>query len=82
MFHPLEWYTACRIDRIWVLTFGIGEETGWRGYALPRLQKDRSALSATVILWVFWALWHLPMFFYLYEATIAVGFLLGLLAGA
>jgi membrane protease YdiL (CAAX protease family) len=50
MFHPLEWYTACRIDRIWVLTFGIGEETGWRGYALPRLQKDRSALSATVIL--------------------------------
>jgi len=35
------------------LTFGIGEETGWRGFALPRLQKGRSALSATFILSVF-----------------------------
>ena len=67
---------------VWLLTFGLGEETGWRGYALPRLQQGRSALSATVILWVLWALWHLPLFFYLYDATIIAGFLLGLLAGA
>lgn len=67
---------------LWILTFGFGEETGWRGFALPRLQKSHSALSATIILWVFWALWHLPLFFYLYDVTIIVGFLLGLLAGA
>jgi membrane protease YdiL (CAAX protease family) len=67
---------------VWFLTFGLGEETGWRGFALPRLQKGRSALAATAILWILWALWHLPLFFYLYDATILVGFLLGLLSGA
>jgi hypothetical protein len=37
---------------------------------------------ATIILWVFWALWHLLLFFYLYDVTIIVGSLLGLLGGA
>ena len=67
---------------VWILTFGIGEETGWRGFALPRLQKDHSALSATVILWIIWAFWHLPMFFYTYPVSIIPGFLIGLLAGS
>jgi membrane protease YdiL (CAAX protease family) len=67
---------------MWILTFGIGEETGWRGFALPRLQEGRSALRATIILWIFWALWHLPLFFYSYEVSVLPGFLTGLLAGA
>lgn len=66
----------------WVLTFGLGEETGWRGYALPRLQQRRSPFAATIILWFFWALWHLPLFFYAYDLSVLPGFLPTLLAGA
>jgi len=40
---------------------GAWEEPGWRGYALPRLQTGRSALFASLILWVGIAVWHLPL---------------------
>jgi len=36
------------------------EEIGWRGFALPRLQADRSALSSIIILGVIWGICHLP----------------------
>jgi len=66
----------------WVLTYGIGEETGWRGYALPRLQQRHGAFTATLILWFWWAFWHLPLFFYSYDPAVFPGFLPGLFAGA
>jgi membrane protease YdiL (CAAX protease family) len=48
----------------WILTAGIGEESGWRGYALPKLQDHMSALSATLIVTLLCVGWHLPRFFY------------------
>ena len=40
------------------------EEIGWRGFALPRLQKQYSALLATLIVGTLWGLWHLPLVFF------------------
>ena len=39
----------------------LGEEIGWRGYVLPRLQSRMSALSASLFLAPIWAVWHLPL---------------------
>jgi len=40
---------------------GLNEETGWTGLALPRLQARYSPLIATLVVWFFWILWHVPL---------------------
>lgn len=41
---------------------GLGEEIGWRGYALPRMQKQVTPLAAAVVLALVHLFWHLPGF--------------------
>jgi uncharacterized protein len=47
-----------------VLIFGgaLFEEGGWRGFALPRLQRLHGPFVGTLILGILWACWHLPLF--------------------
>ena len=48
------------VGQLWVV---LGEEPGWRGFALPRLESLLSPRRATLVLAVIWGAWHVPMFF-------------------
>jgi membrane protease YdiL (CAAX protease family) len=72
-----------------VLIFnGYGEETGWRGFALARLQQRFGPLKGALVLALIWAGWHTPTFFCiegyrsLGVAGLIGGFGLGICAGS
>ncbi len=39
----------------------LGEEAGWRGFALPRLQRRFDPVTSSLLLGFLWAGWHLPL---------------------
>jgi len=64
------------------LFIGLGEETGWRGFALPEFQKRFSPLSASLILGVLWAAWHIPLMGIEFKGTVIFAFLVSIISGS
>jgi membrane protease YdiL (CAAX protease family) len=61
---------------VFILLFiGMGEETGWRGFAF-------SPLAASIILGVIWAAWHIPLIGVEFQGWVIPAFLLGIMSAS
>jgi CAAX protease family protein len=63
----------------------LGEELGWRGFALPRMQVRQSALKASLVLGILWGSWHLPLWLRVTEShpiSLYVPFVLAVIASS
>ena len=66
---------------------GLGEETGWRGFLQPVLQRRMRPLLAVLVVAAIWAAWHAPLFLIVanyrgFTPLMLVGFVVGLACGA
>jgi membrane protease YdiL (CAAX protease family) len=86
-------YTGLPAIGVWAVVLlvvvinGLGEETGWRGFAVPTLTKRIGPLGAALAIAPLWALWHLPYFFLLdsyqsFNPFTILGFVIGLACGS
>jgi membrane protease YdiL (CAAX protease family) len=79
-------FGAAAVLLVWLLTGGLGEETGWRGWLMPTLTRRFGFITAALIVAGIWMLWHVPQFLFnpgfrgMGWATI--GWMLALVAGS
>lgn len=89
-FDEMNGFPAAGVLVTWLLVTllnGFGKETGWRGFATEHLQQVMPPLAATLIVAVFWAAWHAPVFFFVsgfkdYDGPMLAGFFFGMACGA
>ena len=66
--YTLEWFKTPQmipIVYLYILFLGgpLGEEIGWRGYALKEMLKKMTPFTASLVLGIIWTCWHIPAFF-------------------
>lgn len=72
-------YNAIPVLLFLIVFAGLGEEFGWRGFAVPRVQRRHNALVTSLIIGAFHSIWHVPLFFIkgelYHNLVLEVGFL-------
>jgi membrane protease YdiL (CAAX protease family) len=64
-FQPGKMLSNVPVALLVALPFGpMGEELGWRGFALPRLRERMGPWASTLVLGLVWTFWHIPMFWF------------------
>ena len=74
------WYSFFLLFPLAMIDAPLWEESGWRGYALPRFSANRSPLANSLILGVLLAGWHLPIA--LSEPALTAPYLIAAIASA
>jgi len=82
---PNSWFPASGMFLLGLLVLQLllltpGEEIGWRGFALPRLQERLGSLGGTLLLAVLWLGWQAPLFFTIGTAQVGRSLILYALA--
>ncbi len=57
------WFVPVAFAYILIFMGPLGEEAGWRGFALKRMLRNASPMKSAASLGIIWSLWHLPLFF-------------------
>lgn len=52
---------------VFFIVAGLGQEIGWSGYLLPRIQVHFNALVSSILRAVLIGFWHLPLFFFSWQ---------------
>jgi membrane protease YdiL (CAAX protease family) len=72
---------------LWIFSYGLGEEAGWRGFLFQHFLEKKPAFISSILTSIFWAAWHLPAFFFdknlqQMVGPAIMGWLIGLVSGS